>query len=87
MFRIHFEPNGGYFCFQVPFLWLFWQKVKAQDKDSATGTVKVLKFVSYAEAKAQADKIGLTTLYEDRSADKYRTHMNSNGLTISQLRI
>ena len=87
MFRIHFEPNGGYFCFQVPFLWLFWQKVKASQENGATGTVKVVKFASYTEAKETAEEMGLTTLYEDRSANKYRAHMSNNGLTISQLRV
>ena len=44
MFKIHYEHKGGYFCFQVPYLWLFWQKVQIESEDGTD--LIILKFKS-----------------------------------------
>lgn len=81
MFKIHYEHKGGYFCFQVPYLWLFWQKVQIESEDG-TGLI-ILKFKSYADAKAHADSIGLTTLYKDSSANKYQQFVHGINMVTS----
>lgn len=72
MYRIHFEPNGGYFCIQVLFLGFIWQDVKRLNKDNK---IEVMKFEDLTSVRDEVKNIGLDVLYEDRSADKYRRHM------------
>ena len=72
MYRIHFEPNGGYFCIQVLFLSFIWQDVKRLNKDNK---IEVMKFEDLTSVRDEVKNIGLDVLYEDRSADKYRRHM------------
>ena len=72
MYRIHFEPNGGYFCIQVLFLGFIWQDVKRPNKDNK---IEVMKFEDLTSVRDEVKNIGLDVLYEDRSADKYRRHM------------
>ena len=72
MYRIHFEPNGGYFCIQVLFLGFIWQDVKLLNKDNK---IEVMKFEDLTSVRDEVKNIGLDVLYEDRSADKYRRHM------------
>ena len=72
MYRIHFEPNGGYFCIQIMFLGFFWRDMKRFDSDKKMETVRFPNLVS---ARTEANQIGLDKLYQDRSADKYRQHM------------
>ena len=72
MFRIHFEPKGGYFCIQVLFLGFIWQDVKRLNKDNK---IEVMKFEDLTSVRDEVKNIGLDVLYEDRSADKYRRHM------------
>ena len=72
MYRIHFEPNGGYFCIQVLFLGFIWQDVKRLNKNNK---IEVMKFEDLTSVRDEVKNIGLDVLYEDRSADKYRRHM------------
>ena len=72
MYRIYFEPNGGYFCIQVLFLGFIWQDVKRLNKDNK---IEVMKFEDLTSVRDEVKNIGLDVLYEDRSADKYRRHM------------
>ena len=72
MYRTHFEPNGGYFCIQVLFLGFIWQDVKRLNKDNK---IEVMKFEDLTSVRDEVKNIGLDVLYEDRSADKYRRHM------------
>ena len=72
MYRIHFEPHGGYFCIQVLFLGFIWQDVKRLNKDNK---IEVMKFEDLTSVRDEVKNIGLDVLYEDRSADKYRRHM------------
>ncbi len=75
MYRIHFEPHGGYFCIQVLSLGFIWQDVKRPNKDSK---IEVMKFGDLTSARDEVKNIGLDILYEDRSADKYRRHMQGD---------
>lgn len=76
MYRIHFEPHGGYFCIQILFFGFIWQDVKRPSIDDKK--IEILKFPDLESARAEVKEIGLDVLYEDRSADKYRRHMQGN---------
>ena len=72
MYRIHFEPKGGYFCIQILFFCVIWRNVKRLNKDNK---IEVMKFEDLTSVRDEVKNIGLDVLYEDRSADKYRRHM------------
>lgn len=76
MYRIHFEPHGGYFCIQILFFGFIWQDVKRPSIGDKK--IEILKFPDLESARAEVKEIGLDVLYEDRSADKYRRHMQGN---------
>lgn len=76
MYRIHFEPHGGYFCIQILFLGFIWQDVKRLSIDDKK--IEILKFPDLESSRAEVKEIGLDVLYEDRSADKYRRYMQGN---------
>lgn len=76
MYRIHFEPQGGYFCIQILFFGFIWKDVKGPSIDDKK--IEILKFLNLESARAKVKEIGLDVLYEDRSADKYRRHMQGN---------
>lgn len=80
MFRIHFERHGGYFCIQILFFGFIWQDVKRPSNDDKK--MEILKFPDLESARAEAKKIGLDELYQDRSADKFRRHMQGNSHAI-----
>lgn len=79
MYRIHFEPHGGYFCIQVLFLGFIWQDVKRLNKDNK---IEVMKFEDLTSVRDEVKNIGLDVLYEDRSADKYRRHMQGDNYAV-----
>lgn len=80
MYRIHFEPNGGYFCIQILFFCFIWQDVKRLSIDDKK--MEILKFPDLESARDEVKAIGLNILYEDRSADKYRQHMQGNNRAV-----
>ena len=79
MFRIHFSPVLGKFILEVHvgnFLFGSWVAVMGQDDQQKEGVA--LQFNTYREASAHADRIGLSTLYEDRSENKRRNFMRAD---------
>ena len=75
MYRIHFEPHGGYFCIQILFFGFIWQDMKRPSQDNKK--MEIVKFADLDGARTEANEIGLDKLYQDRSADKYRQHMQA----------
>lgn len=73
MYRIHFEPKGGYFCIQVLFFCVVWRNVKRLSTDNKK--MEAVKFQNLESARKEVEAIGLDVLYEDRSVDKYRRHI------------
>lgn len=67
MYRIHFEPNGGYFCIQILKYNLLWVAM--------TDGKSVKRFTTHSDAVSHVDQIGLSTLYQDSSADKFAKYL------------
>lgn len=80
MYRIHFEPKGGYFCIQILFFCVIWRNVRRLSIDNKK--MEALKFPDLESAREEVKKIGLDELYQDRSADKFRLHMQGNSHAI-----
>ena len=62
MYRIHFVPNPGIFILQVLHLGIWWSSIKTVEG-------KFLAFTTYGDAADHAQRIGLTKLYENKSAN------------------
>lgn len=75
MYRIHFEPKGGYFCIQILTWGFIWQTVTRLIEGPGTPVSSVLKFKTYHEAHEESVKTGLAKLYQDRSVNRYVEHM------------
>ena len=76
MYRIHFVPNGGYFCIQILFFGFIWQDIKRLSLDDKK--MEIVKFPDLASARDEAKEIGLDKLYQDRSANKFREYMQTS---------
>ncbi len=72
MYRIHFSPQVGKFVVQVLWIGSVWRTVRQHE---ASGPSTELTFRTYSEAKTHVSEIGLDQLYSNKSADKYRAHM------------
>mgnify|MGYP001767027133 CR=1 FL=1 len=83
MYRIHFEPHGGYFCIQILFLNFIWVDVKRPSSNN--NKIEILKFPDLESARTEVKEIGLDVLYEDRSADKYRRHMQGGNHAVQHV--
>ena len=68
MYRIHFDPSVGQFVIQVVALALYWRTVR--DRSG-----KIEFFETFEDAMARVDHIGLSRLYRNKSADKFRAYM------------
>ena len=78
MYRIHFDPKTGMFLVQVGcYFGLFWKTVGREIRGLAgeTSVWEPLRFETYRDAGLYIDTIGLSALYDDRSANKFRAHM------------
>lgn len=64
MFRIEFDHTNGCFVIQVLRFGFLWKNVQGTDS-----------FLTYEEAVQHVRCIGLDKLYEDKSANKFREHM------------
>lgn len=64
MYRIHFDTNGQ-FVIQILRYWFFWC------------TIKDAEFETFQGAQHHVDRIGLSQLYRDRSANLYNAYMNT----------
>ena len=79
MYRIHFDPKIGRFVIQVAiWLGLRWKTVMvAQETESkVTFTFEKHSFAKYNDAMAHVAEIGLDKLYQNKSVNCYREHMN-----------
>lgn len=85
MYRIHFDPKGGFFCLQVLTWGFFWVTVKELVTGPGTPVIKTMMFKTHADAKMQAVDTGLDFLYEERSANNYRDHMQKDPKPYTQL--
>lgn len=71
MFKIEFDPKLGAFIILIQrFAGLHWARVHREGKPAS--------FSTYDEAAKHAEAIGLTTLYQDRSANRYREYMRDD---------
>lgn len=70
MYRIHFSPQGGFWCVQFERWGLFWESVK-ETKVSPEGKsrMEVLQFETYAEAEIYVEKKGIDKIYLCRSGE------------------
>jgi hypothetical protein len=76
MYRIHFDHKTGKFVLQIAtFGGLWWSTVKTGEGDGYT-------FDTFDKAKARVADIGLDKLYENKSADQYRTYISSQRAVI-----
>lgn len=80
MFRIHFEPKGGYWCIQFLVWWFFWVTVKTpktHDDQKVGKSLVVAQFDSYELACAYVEKKGIDVTYQYKD--------NSSLLTAAQV--
>jgi hypothetical protein len=73
MYRIHFDPNVGRFVIQVLVWGFIWESVRSLNEQGKK--TSPLTFETYDDTVAHVQKMGLHTLYQDRSANKYREHI------------
>ena len=77
MFRIHFEPKGAYFCIQILTYGFIWVTVKRSIEGPGTPVEQVCQFETYDAALKETVRSGLDKLYQDRSVNRYREHMQN----------
>lgn len=75
MFRIHFEPKGGFWCVQFERMGFFWVTVRVPSEappapnNKGKPALEVLRFKSYEEAEAYVREKGLDFIYRCRSGE------------------
>lgn len=73
MFKIEFDPALGKFYIAIATCGgLMWSRVLNGGQRGEEG---LLTFDTFEDADAHVRKIGLSTLYQDKSAHQYRRHM------------
>lgn len=75
MYRIHFNPIFGRFVIQVLVWGFLWESIRQVDEQGKK--TFPITFETYDDAIAHIQKIGLHTLYQDRSINRYREHIQN----------
>lgn len=65
MFRIHYEPKGGYWCVQFHRWGFFWVTVRT--REGAGSPLLVKEFPAFSEALKYVEEQGIDEVYRDRT--------------------
>lgn len=66
IYRIIFEPQGGYWCIQFMIFYLFWRTVTREISGPDTPVYEVVKFDTYDKAEAWVATMGIDKAYDRR---------------------
>ena len=65
MFRIAFDPKGGYFKLQFQRFGVFWRDVK-RPIDGDTRVYETIQFRNYGEARRHVENLGLPQAFDEQ---------------------
>lgn len=83
VYRISFEPNGGYWVVQFMRGFFFWKTV-TQRRKRGEPVNEVLCFKNYSQAESWVAGIGLNKAYDRRDTKGYLTGVLAGSLTVAE---
>lgn len=81
LFRIHFVTGGSYWAIQCSMFGAFWRtaKVETPTGDGPTTRLEPLRFETFHQASAHAEKIGLPQAYAFAGKPRYADNVMAGG--------
>lgn len=78
MFRIHFQPRGGFWCVQFERFGMFWETVKVpKEGTNVNPGLEPLKFDTYEDADNYVVDKGIDQIYRCRSGEPPAVQMTA----------
>lgn len=85
MFRIHFQPRGGFWCVQFERFGLFWETVQVSvSVEGSKPRLEPLKFDTYEAADTYVVEKGIDQIYRCRSGEPPALQLSATHTPVTQ---
>ncbi len=87
MFRIHFQPRGGFWCIQFLVWGLFWATVRVPKLNNApkvSSSLVVAQFDSYESACTYVEEKGIDVAYQYKDNSSMMAAVSSQAVVVQQ---